>query len=603
MKRILCFSLFLLLSVTIIAQTQQGIVKTRGKMANGVLKRGTPLSGATIQIKDRSAMVSDSNGIFSFPLRTNSYLLQNVKKNGYQLVDMDACRVYKYSTCPLYIVMETPEQHSEDKLAAERKIRRTLQRQLQQRENELEELKAQNKLTQEEYRKALQQLYDDQQNNEKLIADMAKKYAEMDFDQMDELNRQISDCILNGELTKADSLLRSKGDINERNAEIDRRLKAEAQEKVELAQRQQNLEASEIGTKKLLEDFAEDCLKYHNMFKLENKHDSALYYIELRAQRDTTNVEWQNQTGNYIADYLGNYSHALNYFQRVLRQSLLQYGEESEWAGKGYNSLGVVYDNLGDYAKALEYYQKTLTISEKMWGAEHHNTATSYNNIGIVYGELADYNKALEYLQKAQALREKELGSEHPDVATSYNNIGIVYSLLDDHAKALEYYQKALAIRKKVLGEDHLDMAQSYSNIGIEYSQLDAHTKALEYYQKALVIQEEVLGAEHPSVANSWVGIGNVYSCKGDYAKAMEYYQKALAIGEKVLGVDHPSMANLYENIGGVYYYQDDYVKALEFFQKALAIHEKVLGPEHPNTKVLKENIEYLRQKLSKPTG
>ena len=37
-----------------------------------------------------------------------------------------------------------------------------LQRQLQLREDELEELKAQNKLTQEEYRKALQQLYDDQ---------------------------------------------------------------------------------------------------------------------------------------------------------------------------------------------------------------------------------------------------------------------------------------------------------------------------------------------------------------------------------------------------------------------------------------------------------
>jgi hypothetical protein len=66
----------------------------------------------------------------------------------------------------------------------------------------------------------LQQLYDDQQNNEKLIADMAKEYAEMDYDQMDELNRQISKAILNGELTKADSLLRSKGDIGSHVASL-----------------------------------------------------------------------------------------------------------------------------------------------------------------------------------------------------------------------------------------------------------------------------------------------------------------------------------------------------------------------------------------------
>lgn len=131
MKRIFCFSLFLLLSVTIIAQTQQGIVKTRGKMVNGVLQKGTPLAGVTIQIKDRSAMVSGNDGKFSFPIQTNTYLLLSVKKNGYQLVDQEACRDYKYSANPLYLVMETPEQKQADLLEAQRKIRRTLQKQLQ----------------------------------------------------------------------------------------------------------------------------------------------------------------------------------------------------------------------------------------------------------------------------------------------------------------------------------------------------------------------------------------------------------------------------------------------------------------------------------------
>ena len=60
----------------------------------------------------------------------------------------------------------------------------------------------------------MQQLYDDQQNNDKLIADMAKRYSTLDYDQLDEFYRQVSYFIENGELTRADSLLRTRGDIN-----------------------------------------------------------------------------------------------------------------------------------------------------------------------------------------------------------------------------------------------------------------------------------------------------------------------------------------------------------------------------------------------------
>ena len=278
MKRVIFLLMILVLALGAWAQTQQGIVKTKGRMVNGKHVPGQGLAGATITIQGRSAVLSQVNGAFSFPIPSKTFMLQGVQKQGYQLVDADATRkAYQYSPNTFFIIMETPDQQKDDELAAARKIRRTLQQQLQQREEELEELKAQNKLTQEEYRKALEQLYNDQQNNEKLIADMAKEYALMDYDQMDELNRQISDAILNGELTKADSLLRSKGDMNSRDAEITRRLEAEAKRKEELARQQEALAASEEGTRKLLEDFAKDCYNYFTMYKLENKHDSAAY--------------------------------------------------------------------------------------------------------------------------------------------------------------------------------------------------------------------------------------------------------------------------------------------------------------------------------------
>ena len=87
--------------------------------------------------------------------------------------------------------METPEQAMQDKLSSERKIRRTLQRQLQERENEIETLKAENRISQQEYQQALQKLYADQESNEKLISEMAKRYSTLDYDQMDEFYRLV----------------------------------------------------------------------------------------------------------------------------------------------------------------------------------------------------------------------------------------------------------------------------------------------------------------------------------------------------------------------------------------------------------------------------
>ena len=72
------------------------------------------------------------------------------------------------------------------------------------------------KISEEEYRKALQKIYDDQSKNEKLISEMAERYSKIDYDQISDFDREFNQYILNGELTKADSLLNTKGDIDSR---------------------------------------------------------------------------------------------------------------------------------------------------------------------------------------------------------------------------------------------------------------------------------------------------------------------------------------------------------------------------------------------------
>ena len=80
MKKMFFVGFLLTLSMMLSAQTQQGIVKTRGRMVNGQHVKGVGLSGATVQVQGRSAVLSQQNGVFSFPVTSQAFLVQSVKK-------------------------------------------------------------------------------------------------------------------------------------------------------------------------------------------------------------------------------------------------------------------------------------------------------------------------------------------------------------------------------------------------------------------------------------------------------------------------------------------------------------------------------------------
>lgn len=594
MKRILFLSIILLASLFAAAQTQKGYVKTKGRLdAQGKLIPGKGLKGATVSVQGRSAMLVNSNeGAFSFPVTTERFKLDSVKKKGYQLVDIDAChRTYVYSKNPLVILMETPEHQLQDQLSAERKIRRNLQQQLQKREEEIENLKLKQKLSDGEYRTALQKLYQEQEDNEQLIKDMAKRYSELDYDQLDEFYRRVSYCIENGELVKADSLLKTRGDITAQVANIKQRGQT-------LHEERSQLEKSEAVQQADIEEAARRCYSYYETYKAQHLNDTAAYFIELRASLDTTNVEWLMDAGNFIRIYVANYDKALNYFQVELRQLQRQKEVEPQKTALCYDEIGLVYRIQGNYSKALECYFQALDILQSSLGQNHPDVATNYDNIGVVYYKLGDYEKALEYHNKALIIRKTLFDENHPDVATSYNNIGSVYESKGDYEKALEYYNKTMDIGEKVFDENHPNKASCYNNIGYVYSKLGDSEKAVEYYKKALVIRKTVYGENHPEVASSYNNLGSMYAKKGDYEKAVDLFSKALSIRESILGKNHPDVAYSYNNIGVVYYVQGNYEKALEYCRRALSIRESVLGENHLDVAYSYNNIGSVYQKM-----
>ncbi len=598
---ILVLLLFLLYPCHIMAQVQKGYVKTRGRLgSNGAVIPGKGIENATIKVKDEGTFISDATGNFEINLRNEKYYIENVNKNGYMLVDADILsKQHTRSVDTLKIVLTTPEEQLEDELANERRLRRTLNRQLQQRKDEIEALYETNKIIKAERDSALRKLRADHTDNKKLIKDMVEYYSLIDFDQLDDFNRRISDYILNGELTKADSMINSKGDIISRIEEYRTHKKLNEDERAELDRREKDLAKNEELTGKELEDIASDCYHKFEIFKLQHLNDSAAYYIELRASLDSSNVDWQLEAGDYIQEYLAYYDKAEQYYQCALQSALNKYGDKHPDVATSYNNIGGIYADQGNYSQALEYYNKALEIRLAVFGEQHPDVANSYNNIGGIYANQGNYSQALEYYNKALEILLAVFGEQHPNVAASYNNIGCVYYNQGNYSQALEYYNKALEILLAVFGEQHPNVAATYNNIGFIYDNQGNYSQALEYYNRALEIRLAVFGERHPNVAATYNNIGFIYANQGNYSQALEYYNKALEIRLAVLGENHYNVAQSYADIAYILFVQGNYQDSLEYFEKSYNILNDLLPSDHPQLLQTKKNIELVKSKIS----
>ena len=216
MKRFGVLFIALFVAMTSFAQTQQGYVKTRGRLDSiGNLIPGKGLRGAFVYIKQQTpVIVIDENGAFSFPMLNKQFCVDSVKKIGYQLVDMDFCgKPRDYSATPIDVLMEIPGQSMEDYMEDFNRINASQQALISRLRTEVKQLKTQNKINEEEYNRRLAEIAEMQSQSQKLVEDMASRYSKMDFDRVDDFYRQVGWLIINGELVKADSLLRTRGDI------------------------------------------------------------------------------------------------------------------------------------------------------------------------------------------------------------------------------------------------------------------------------------------------------------------------------------------------------------------------------------------------------
>jgi len=557
MKKQILLYIFLLFPIALLAQTQQGYVKTKGRMINGKHVAGKGLPGASVSIQGgNSVTVKNSNGSFLFVVPAKNYIVQSVHKKGYELVDADVTKkLYHHSSNPLYLVMETPDQQMEDQLEAEEKISRTLREQLKKARQEIQRLKDENIISEEEFRQQITKLMEEQRNNKEMIAEMAKEYAKMDYDQMDDLNRRISNAILNGRLTEADSLLRSKGDINSRIAKNKQKQEAEAREAEELATRQQNLEQSQTGTQKEKEDIAADCYKFFNRFKLDNQHDSAAYYIQLRAELDTTDAEWQHTAAYYLQNQK-QFQKADSYYLRTL--TLLRNTEPTDSIIYNHNlALALInYANLqfsyqhfqvaeSLYNEALERIRHlsqldSLTYDLFVVGAQN-NLASLYAHTGRPQKSEALYKEVLE---TSRRLAITDSLTYKPYIAFILNNLGTIYIDTSRFEEGRSVLMEALEIYELFevpeSEQERLDRgkADTLHNLAIISDYMKEYWGSETFFKEALKIRQQ-LAEKNPQAYESDVAqtmnyLAILYHNSGDDDESELMYVGALKIRRRL---------------------------------------------------------------------
>lgn len=593
MKKLILILLFLFSPFFIYAQTQTGVVKTRGRLADdGSIIPGVGLEGAVVSVQGRNAVVSSKDGSFRVRLTGEEYYIQSVQKEGYEMVDPDFLkRSHSYSREKVYIVMETPTHQLEARLAATNRINRTLNRQIEEKEKELERLKEENRITQEEYRIRLQALCDEEELNHRLVSDMAERYSQIDYDQMDAFNSQVAILILNGDLVKADSLIQTKGSIKARAEAVQIEQDAIAKEEDAIRASLRRLEKQKEYVAMELADVARDCYSKYEICNLRHQVDSAAYYLELRASLDTTNTYWLHDVAVYSMDYLIDYTKAEDYFNKI-RLILLQHDETNGLSLSNlYSNIGVLNEKKGDLEKALEYYSLSIELGMELGDIASFYIGTTYNQIGSLYGEHGPYEKGIDYLEKAIELLQPF--SQEPDyniwMASIYNNLGTANKRLGNYEKAIEFYQKSISIR-----DDYLI---PIINIGCVYSEQYEFSLAIPYLEQALELSIKSYGEKHPKTASCYGELGFAQGMSGAFQEGVENILKSIAINKVFYGEITHSLIPEYNNLATLYNEVGDLQYAADYLEKTLEI-QLVLDPEDYSLGFIYYNCAILNDKL-----
>jgi tetratricopeptide (TPR) repeat protein len=559
---------------------------TMKKDKNGKPKK-IPLKGVIIETNEQARATSSDSGTFKLNISKAPFKITKAEIKDYTLLTPEAGKTTYHDGKDIIDILLVSDKTFNNYMDSQMKVAtKEREKKKNQALEEIKQQKDEGKIKYGEYLQKQDSINEAYNEQMKRLAEFVERSSKEFFKGMEQIDKEIDDCIMKGDYLKADSLLISKGYFNERI---------------------KNIEKLKQVTDQYVEDAVSDCWKYAEINRDKVNYTNALAYL------DTARVLQEKYLEHLHPDLARTYNdigliysdqqclkESLNWFYKTL--AIIEKSSDSfnDDLAILYNDIGFIYWREDKLDTALYYYNKALDIRKQLLDTVSLNIATIYNNIGNVYSAQEELSNALDMQYRALEIREKLCDSLSPDLAISYNDVGAVYFNMGELAKSFFWIHKTMMIREKVLHPLHPYLALTYSNISVLYSAMDRFEEAFKFIDKALEIQEQVLDPLSPDLATSYNNKGSVYWNQGKYEEALKWYDKALEIQEKVLDPLSPDLAITYHIIGLAYVGMKNYEEALEYFEKALPGFIKSYGEENEITILLKQLIEYCKQALGK---
>ena len=582
-RPLLCIIMFAVMAATAVGQTQQGYVKTRGKLAadGKTVVQGERLSNVIVTIENLSPVKSGTNGTFSFalPAGTNRYRLQGAELKGYTLADPDAIRqTHTYSKdLPLIVVLEDMKQREADLEAARKSVRNVMKREIRKKQDELDSLRDAHAITQAKYDSLVHDFWEYRQSSENLVNEMAERYVSTDYDQLDDFNRQVQAYIELGQLTKADSMIRTKGSLEERFNRV-------KQYEATIQQQQKTLDNSRQYTQKEKEDLSNDLYRQHLIFLQQPlMQDSALYCLRLRADLDTTNMDavWGYA---YLSHNQKAFYEAEKYYKMFLRayEKLFSANPAAYRAALAItqNNLGSLYSDLHDYASSERYYKLALGNLEKHFAANpaayRAVLASTQNNLGSLYSDLQDYASSERYYKLALENYEKLFAANpaayRADLASTHWNMMLLYAETEQIDQYYTSLKKTLDLRRNLYSL----YPPTYKQDIIDYQNRTVLRLLVKgRVDEALALAKENYALDETNetslyfLARCFNSKAYLFANTADYTQAMSTIDKAIEL--------MPREAVFYYSKGEIMLMQGKEQEALKMWQKVLELNPKFL--------------------------
>ncbi|MDE6311856.1 MAG: tetratricopeptide repeat protein [Muribaculaceae bacterium] len=562
MGRKILFVIFAIFAICGQGQTvQRGTVKEYNER-----NRKTALPGVELRVSGAGSTVSDAGGDFELVFRIlgpgRKVNVSSIEKAGYIVFNKDALEQWNINPDERFVVVMC--RSDKFKTICENYYRTTEEhyaRQYRKSQQELERLRSENKVKDEEYRKRLQELQDSYMQQLENLDNYIDRFARFDLSEISEGEREIVELVEQGLFDEA---VQKYEELR-----ITEQLVQALQQRAKL---RDAVAAVEVSVDSLYAA-ADRQITTLQLAGASNNGRVLEIYTSI-ADADSANVEWLLETGLYAQVYLADYDAAKKYFEKALKSALAK--GDTEGALKGYAGLGAVYADENAFEQSMECYDKALALGV----TDNPGLATVYSNRGTNYLRQGNPEQAnVEYMKALDVLERYDM-LETIEAFNIYTNIASSFSLSAMYDKALEYYLKAYALDGKMQDSSPAESAMLRNNMGMLYYYTGQYDNALEFFEGALEAMKKIYGPEHPNIGLVYQNMGIIYMNRGDYDKSVENLEKARGITEKFWGEKHLEMGNYYNNMAMILYNTGDVDRALEEYNKALSIYLELAGEE-----------------------